>query len=1382
MRIGTKIYTGCCLITLISLIIGGAGIYGLARLRSAIEHLSYGTAAELNAMVDVERHAYKAVVSELRFLLRHSESDYLGSLAALESVDTHLDRADRFAAELGHGDIASVTEKARSGAAKYRDLYQETVALIREREKLRKSVSDRSQQITDAAISTVHKMDQLFRHRVESGMTDAQSVRSFEKKDESLIRILHLAGQANAEFLNYIYTKEARHAQKALDDADTILTHLGRLKAVIHEDELLEEIQQQTALVRLFKQLTGKYIGVSEKVEKNKAVIARYADGVIGHAVMAADLSIRNARQTGDASDSLGIRMIYGLLFVMGVGILISFGFAIGLARSILRPMSQGIDFAWAISKGDFNTALEVPKGDDEIGQLAGAMSAIREEVNRLLRELVRLTQASDQGNLSARGEAEQFQGAYAEVVRGINGMLDTILTPINESVRVLQLIRGGNLREKVETEYRGDHEEIKKAVNGVHQWLTDLVGYVSAIASGDMTAEVEKASDQDQIHQWLVLMKQNLRTLVADAEMLAGAAIEGHLDTRADAGKHRGEYARMIEGVNRLIDSLVGHIDVMPAQAFIVDRDFTIRYINKSGADLIGLPREKVIGTKCHDHFNTSDCRTEKCATGQCMQMGYAVTGETSACPQGKEVDILYSGVPVRNAQGDIIGGLEIIQDQTDVRRAARRAEKQGDFQAFEVDRLIGNLRKLASGDLEVRFKNPETDEDTHAIGQNFSEINKNLEETIQAVRNLTADVNMLVGAAAEERFEVRADAARHKGEFHRIVRGVNNTLDRIADKVFWYEQLLDSIPMPLSVTDTDMRWTFLNKLSEEMLGVRRHEVRGRACSEWNAEICNTEKCGIARLRRGEPRTFFNHEDKRFQVDSSYLLDREGKKIGHVEVSQDITARHRKENYLEEEVARLSGKLEQLAVGDLSFDLSVGDGDEYTQTERENFLKISGSLGQMKSAISDLVNDLAGLTDAALQGRLESRGDAERFTGDYRRIVRGINDTLDAVIRPLNVAADYVDRIARGSIPEEITDVYSGDFNVIKKNLNLLIRAVRQITELSGKMASGDLTVRFAERSGEDALMQALNAMSRKLNEVVRAAISASGHVALGSQQLSDSAQQMSQGVNQQAASAEEVSASMEEMGANIRQNAENALETEKIALKSSENAVESGKSVAETAEAMKEIADKIGIIEEIARQTDLLALNAAIEAARAGEHGRGFAVVASEVRKLSERSQMAAGEINTLSGESIRIAERAGEMLSHLVPEIRKTANLVQEISAASREQDTGAKQINTAIQQLDQVIQQNASVSEEMASTAEELAGQSGQLRNTVGFFRLGENDRRNTDVTGGDTAFGNKSPDAPEAVGYLKTEDCLTMKTDEQVSEWGREPGKDEFVKY
>jgi methyl-accepting chemotaxis protein len=292
---------------------------------------------------------------------------------------------------------------------------------------------------------------------------------------------------------------------------------------------------------------------------------------------------------------------------------------------------------------------------------------------------------------------------------------------------------------------------------------------------------------------------------------------------------------------------------------------------------------------------------------------------------------------------------------------------------------------------------------------------------------------------------------------------------------------------------------------------------------------------------------------------------------------------------------------------------------------------------------------------------------------------------------------------------------------------INLFV--VRSIT-LLGQVAEGDLTHAADVTSGDELgrMLAALNRMTENLKHTVRDVSAAAANVATGSSEMSSTAEQLSQGSAEQAASAEETTSAMEEMAASVQRNADNARQTEKLASTAAEDAKASGEAVIRTVQAMKEVAEKINIIEEIARKTDLLALNAAVEAARAGEHGKGFAVVASEVRKLAERSQTAAAEINRLTTDGVKTAEGAGQLLSRLVPDIRKTAELVREIAAASGEQSTGASQINKAIQQLDQVIQQNAGASEEMASTSEELASQADSLQSAIGFFKVDEGRRR------------------------------------------------------
>jgi methyl-accepting chemotaxis protein len=556
---------------------------------------------------------------------------------------------------------------------------------------------------------------------------------------------------------------------------------------------------------------------------------------------------------------------------------------------------------------------------------------------------------------------------------------------------------------------------------------------------------------------------------------------------------------------------------------------------------------------------------------------------------------------------------------------------------------------------------------------------------QCMQSINLLVDDVSLLSKAAAEGNLAQRVDATTHHGNYARIVEGFNQTLNAMVGPLKAAADCVDKIgkgELPAKITeeyngDFDLLKTNINHCIDGLGGM--------------------VECDAVLTRMAV-------NDHTRKVEGQYMGL-------FASVSQAI-------NLVRERLLAITGMFKHIALGDTS-DLAVY---EKVGRRSDEDVIVPSAIKCMQN-INALIEDMSILSHAAVEGNLAKRADVEKHHGGYREIAQGVNDTLDAVVGPLRVAASCVAQISKGEVPPKITEDYRGDFNEIKINLNMLIEAMLQVTHTAEQIAAGNLTVKIMERSEQDKLMQAMSKMVAGLTEIVTSIQSVATQVASGSKELSASAEQLSQGATEQSSSVEEISSSMEEMTANIKQNSDNSHQTEKIAIKAAEDGRQGGESVAQTVTAMKDIAGKISIIEEIARQTNLLALNAAIEAARAGEHGKGFAVVASEVRKLAERSQEAAGEINELAANSVKVAEKAGNMLAGIVPDVQRTSDLVQEINAASNEQSVGAEQINKAIQQLDQVIQHNASAAEEMAAASEQLLGQADQLLGTMAFFKTG-----------------------------------------------------------
>jgi len=466
-----------------------------------------------------------------------------------------------------------------------------------------------------------------------------------------------------------------------------------------------------------------------------------------------------------------------------------------------------------------------------------------------------------------------------------------------------------------------------------------------------------------------------------------------------------------------------VNLLNSLPNIVMAISTDLKVTFMNQAGLDLVGMKSDQVIGRPCHEIMNTAHCKSGNCAVRRAMQEGRSVIGDTVSHLSSGDHPIRCSVAPLKDANGVVIGAVELISDTSkeiqiteEVQRVteevrAGNMSARADVSGFEgnyrtivegLNRTIEacvepfrialeNVTRIAEGDLSKRI-------DADLKGD-MAKLKDRINECNDSIKALVDDANALAEAAAAGDFDKRADVMRHRGEYARVIEGFNRTLDTVVDKAQWYEQIIDNIPFPVSVTDKDMNLTFLNKASLDILKRPREELIGKHCTAWNGRVCGTKDCGIERLRNGHARTMADRDGKVNQIDVAYLRNANGDVIGHVEVLQDVTRDVRRAKYDAAEVERIAACLEQLAQGDLSFSTTVGEADEYTQDSKAAFEKIMASLIAARDAIRALVRDTHKLSRNAIEGNLDMRVDASAHGGNYGLIVNGINRTLDSIV-----------------------------------------------------------------------------------------------------------------------------------------------------------------------------------------------------------------------------------------------------------------------------------------------------------------------------------------------------------------------------------------------
>jgi len=1017
---------------------------------------------------------------------------------------------------------------------------------------------------------------------------------------------------------------------------------------------------------------------------------------------------------------------------------------------AIIQPLNVTSDYVDQIAKGIIPPIItDSYNGDFNV--IKNNLNNVVKMMSDLLAQTDIIIQAAADGELDKRANADLFVGGWKQLVSGVNDTITNIVNPLNVTADYVDNIAKGIIPPTITTEYKGQYNVIKNNLNNAVKMMSDLLAQTDIIIKAAADGELDKRANAelfvggwkqlvsgvndtitnivnplnvtadyvDNIAKGVIpptitteykgqynVIKNNLNNavkmmsdLLAQTDIIIQAAADGELDTRANAELFVGGWKQLVSGVNDAITNIVNPLNV------------TADYVDNIAKGII----PPVITTEYKGQYNV-----------------------------------------IKNNLNNAVKMMSDLLAQTDIIIQAA-ADGELDKRA-NADLFVGGWKQLVSGvnDTITNIVNPlnvtadYVDNIAKGIipptitteykGQ-YNVIKNNLNNAVTMMSDLLAQTDIIIQAAADGDLDTRANAELFVGGWKQLVSGVNDAITNIVNPLNVTADYVDNIAkgiIPPTIT-TEYKGQY-NVIKNNL---------NNAVTMMSDLLAQTDII-IQAAADGDLDTRANAE--LFVGGWKQLVSGVNDAITNIVNPLNVTADY----------------VDNIAKGIIPPTITT----EY----KGQYNVIKNNLNNAVKMMSDLLAQTDIIIQAAADGELDTRANAELFVGGWKQLVSGVNDAITNIVNPLNVTADYVDNIAKGVIPPTITTEYKGQYNVIKNNLNnavkmmsdllaqtdiiiqaaadgdldtranaelfvggwkQLISGVNQtldgvigpVNEAVGvlvEMEKGDLTrtVNGNYKGQLKDFKDTVNNTIAKISQVINEVNGAASNIASASEEVSATAQSMSQATSEQAASVEETSASIEQMSASIDQNTENAKVTEGMATQASGEAVQGGEAVKETVSAMKSIAGKIGIIDDIAYQTNLLALNAAIEAARAGEHGRGFAVVAAEVRKLAERSQIAAQEIGELAESSVERAENAGKLLETIVPSIKKTSDLVQEISAASEEQSAGVGQINSAMDQLNQITQQNASSSEQLAATSEEMSGQASQLLDLMAFFTLGD----------------------------------------------------------
>ncbi|TEB04927.1 Methyl-accepting chemotaxis protein II [Pelotomaculum schinkii] len=975
-----------------------------------------------------------------------------------------------------------------------------------------------------------------------------------------------------------------------------------------------------------------------------------------------------------------------------------------------VRNILHIIKIIKAYAEGDFSPVLQ-----KLAGKMAGTneiVDLVKNNLQSLITEVKNLVQAVRDGRLETRSNAAAFAGDWGQLVGDMNSLMEAVAEPVDELMAVLGRMAVNDFTLNMEKEYSGVWNELKAYANRVTVAIRDLQNTTKKISNGDlsdldMLKGIGQRSDNDELVPAYIQMIEAIKELVVDANMVAEAVAAGNLAVRADDAKHGGDFRMVVEGLNRTMDAVSEPVNEMLA---VVDRvalnDVTLKMekeyrgawndlkngvnsfiriithiqntvIKISRGDLSELENDKKVGRRCeNDELMPA-----------MIKMMESIRGLADDA-------VMLTGAAMA-------GKLDVRADVTKHNGEYRRIIEE--FNGT-LDALIGPLN-VAAEYIDRISKGEMPPQITDNYSGDFNEIKNNLNTCIDSISSVVTEMNNLYEAQSAGDADYYIQEEHFSGFYQQMVTGVNQSVK------IHVRNTLKILKVVSAYAEGDFS-KILEKLpgKQVIANEKMDLIRNNLLSLINEINTLVHDARLGKLdTRGNEAAFAGHWGK-LVAEMNGLMEAVAGPVGELQAVldrlavNDLTRKMVNEysgvwdelkgdiNSAIDQVANIERVLVNIGNGNLD-DL---DGLKKIGQRSDNDKLVPAGI-HMIEAIRHLLNDAEELAQAAIDGKLDTRADASRHEGEYRKIIDGFNKTLDAVLNPINEAVECLKEMAGGNLDVAVTGNYKGDHAIIKDALNKTLEAINE--------TMGQVTIAMEQ-------------------------------VNTGAWQVSDSSQSLSQGAAESASTMEQLTSSMNEMNSQTKQNADNAMQANQLATQARSIAEKGNNQMIQMVRAMSDINESaaniskiIKAIDEIAFQTNILALNAAVEAARAGKHGKGFTVVAEEVRNLAQRSAKAAKETAEMIEGSIqkteigaKIAEETSKALEEIVLGTAKVTDLIGEIASASKEQAVGIGQINEGLNQVDQVTQQNSAGSEELAAASEEMSSQAAMVKQMLDKFTL------------------------------------------------------------